>query len=125
MKEEISELLERAQDYRKGLENSILTFNEFATIDSKEIEETLKKNVDNKSNICMEYYITKEEANAGCTKEIQYNRVNAKGQEERRTISLKIPKGMQDNTSILIYNEGSYEEKIQNNSNIKINIKIK
>ena len=89
------------------------------------------KNYDYKvtpNDIYISYKINKKEADEGCTKKLKIKRKKWDNKVKKiitrtDTIKITIPKGIQDNQSIIIYGEGN-QDRTLNNGNIILNIKV-
>ena len=81
------------------------------------------------NDIYISYKINKKEADEGCTKKLKLKRKKWDNQVKKiitrtDTIKITIPKGIQDNQSIIIYGEGN-QDRTLNNGNIILNIERK
>ena len=131
--EKINEILENSKKYREEIASNMNSFinseKEFDCL-GKIFEEEFKKNakkvnINDKNNIFLKCLITDQEALNGCIKKIKYNPIDENGKKNENTLDVKIPKGIQNNQSIVYYNEGNYIKELKTRSNIIIEIEIK
>ena len=101
-------------------------FNEINMEELKKIFEKNKNDIDlnDKNNIFIKCKISKQEALKGCNKKIKFKQICENGKKEKNMINLKIPKGIQNNQSIILYNQGNYIKEKDKISNIIVNVKI-
>ena len=102
------------------------TFNEISNEELKKVFEKNKKIIDlkNENNIFLTCKISKQEALNGCNKKIKFKQICENGKKEQNTLDIKIPKGIQNNQSIVYYNQGNYIKEYDKMSNIIIKIDI-
>ena len=82
-------------------------------------------NINDKNNVFIVCRITKQEALSGGIKKIKYNQICENGKKEKNIIDVKIPKGIQNNQKIIIYNNGNYVKNENKMSHLIIKIEIK
>lgn len=130
--EKINEILEKSKKYRENLASNIDSFKntekEFDCI-GKIFEEEFKRNakefnINDENNIFLKCKISKQEALNGCTKKIKYKQICEDGKERQNMIDLKIPNAIQNNQSIVLYNNGNYIKEKNQMSNVIIKIEI-
>ena len=131
--EKTNEILENSKKYRKQLVSNMNNFinleKEFADFE-KVFEENFnidKKDayLNEKNNIFLKCKISKQEALNGCIKKIKYKQICEDGKKRLNIINLKIPNIIQNNQSIILYNNGNYVKEKNQMSNVIIKIEIK
>lgn len=109
-REDIQDLIDRAERYRtevtkSKLDNTFIQDLDFTDIMKQHQTET---DIDSKDNIYVECKIKKEEVTRGCTKPIKITRINPKGNKEKNIIQVKIPSNIENGQHIVIRENGSY-----------------
>lgn len=109
-REDIQDLLNRAEKYRtevskSGLDNSFIQNLDLTDIMKQHQTET---DIHSKDNIYVECSVKKEEVTRGCSKPIKISRINDKGNRENNIIQLKIPTNIENGQHIVIRENGNY-----------------
>lgn len=106
---EITNLINRAKNYRNGLSSSLEDFRNI--IDLEELQSDFQKgefNIEDERNVFVECKITEEELTKGSTKIIKYNQINEVGKKKENEILLKIPQNIKEGQKIILHNQGNY-----------------
>ena len=124
----INELLNKVKNYRNDLSKSIEQFGSLENLDLEELQKSFQEGnntfkVEDNRNIFIQCNITKEEANKGCIKKIEYTRINENGKNVVNDIEIKIPKGIQKGQEIILFGEGNYIKELNRNSNLIVKIR--
>lgn len=126
-------ILEEARKYREGLALDMNTFKNME-FDDDDIKAAFKlifwgnektANVNDKNNIFLKCLVTNKEALNGCVKKVKYNQICENGKKQKNIISVKIPKGIQNNQRIIIHNNGNYVKAENRMSDLIIKVEIK
>lgn len=126
---EIREILNKSQISRKELHKLQFNYNLNNWNDTEGLENIFlenkyyKNNVNDKNNIIKQCEISKEEALFGCSKNIKYTSINSKGEREVNQINIEIPKDIEDEQSIILYNCGNYIKEENRRSDLVVKIK--
>lgn len=109
-REDIQDLIERAEQYRTEVAKSKLDNSFIQDLDLTDImkQNQTETDIHSKDNIYVECKIKKEEVTRGCTKTIKINRINQNGNKEKNIIQVKIPSNIENGQHIVIRENGSY-----------------
>ena len=83
-------------------------FGELYEIFNQAFNQKKKSDLTNKNNIYLSYKITKQEADNGCKKKIEYTQITKDGTENIITVEVNIPAGIQNNQDIVLVGNGNY-----------------
>lgn len=109
-REDIQDLIDRAERYRtevakSKLDNSIIQDLDLTDIMKQNQTET---DIHDKDNIYVECKVKKEEVTRGCIKPIKVTRIDQNGNKEKNIIQLKIPSNIENGQHIVIKENGNY-----------------
>ena len=104
--------------------------NEFENLNLEELQTVFQEGnntlpIKDNRNVVIKCKITKEEAKKGSRKKIKYNRINESGKKEANEIFVKIPEGIKEGQSIVLYGVGNYIEELNGNSHLIIEMELK
>lgn len=124
-REDIQDLIDRAEKYRtevtkSKLDNSFIKDLDFTDIMKQHQTET---DINDRDNIYVKCKISRKEARTGCTKSIKISRINTNGNKEKNIIQVKIPSQIENEQHIVIRGEGNYINNRYSNLIIKVILK--
>ena len=88
-------------------------------------EKNKQEFLEDEDNVFLECKISKQEALNGCIKKVKYNQISENGKKQKNMLNVKVPKEIENNQKIIIYNKGNYIEQKNKWSNVIITIYIK
>lgn len=108
-REDIQDLIDRAEKYRTEVTKSKLDNTFIQDLDLTDImqQHQTETDIHSKDNIYLECKVKKEEVARGCTIPIKVNRINDKGNKEKNIIQVKIPSNIEERTTYS--NQGKWQ----------------
>lgn len=130
--EEINEILDKAEKYRKQFQKDVCHKKTINFDGSKELEKIFKAifnkeectEYKDKNNVFINCKLNKNNLKNGCTKVIKYKSKNKYNKIITRKIKVKFPPGISKGQKVIIKGCGNYKKESNSYSNLVINVDI-